>query len=714
MVHVEYKMESYLILLYVTVEQENAIQALFKQQDWLYSRMKFTKNDNKEDGSDLASPRNRLYSYHSGSLESSMELSSFSQALGSNCKRTAKDMCCIYQIGSLESEVQSACDKNESNFKNITKKIFSINKGDDEVANVFHVSSSLHKVTCSSQLKEFDEVRIDDSIFHEGGSNFKCHQVDKSSKSLRSCAQDSCNCDRINDKYGGDDPDQLSYEIQVKHEGDDLNSTQPKIHAYGGLLGICPEQSQVNVATHMFQAPTSVTVTEYFDKFQRETAFSRKETLRRVYQHKSRVLEQNNEDKRTLENQGKGETFKQQKSSPPLNKETKVGRKKGKGFTRKMKGTVLKHCSSDHNNRCEKMILENSDPKKHLKEISQDRTEHNVTSHTNTGNLGKTESDCNKHIESMTLENSSGHNESFSDISEQRTVLGLEEIQTDHTITDSVKNSAVLTESNFNVANNGKSKMEKERIFCDDCKESFKLAGKFRRHKRDGKCVFHCEFCGKRYISKDYASFMVHRRYHMDSRPYKCEICNKAYKFEYKLKVHIRNHTGERPWVCEVCGARFMAPFNLKQHKLAIHSDEMHICDICGVKLCNKGYLEWHKKFVHSTERPFTCPTCGKSFKSKQNLKNHKVVHDEALAFACDICSKRFKTKTRLNYHVRRHQNDRRYQCETCGKGFYCTKSLREHQMIHSGVKPYKCQTCEYRCTQKGNLDKHMKIHLSK
>ncbi|KAL3864450.1 hypothetical protein ACJMK2_006134 [Sinanodonta woodiana] len=700
-------MESYLILLYVTLEQENAIQALFKQQDWLYSRMKFTKNANKEAWSDLIYPRNRLDPSDNGSMESSMELSSFSQTFGSNCKTTTNETCYKNQRDSLESDDQSTIDRNDSVISNITNKIFSQNN-DDQVNNMFHDSSSL-----CNQANICDEVRIDNATLHEGLSNLKYQQVNTTGSSLlRSHASDSSN--RFNDKNVGDDHDKLSFEIQVK-QGDDLHSTQPEMHAYDSLPGISSEQ--VNVSPDMFPTLTTVMVAQYFDKFQRDSAVSQK--LQRVYQKKNRVLEQTKGDREMLENQGKGETFKQQRTCSSVSKTTEVGKKRGKGFTGKMKDKVLK-CLSVRNKRCEKMILEKSDHKKHFKEVSQDRIEieleQNVMSQTTNKvhNSGKTKSYRNKHVESMTLENSSGQNECFSEIFEKRTVLGLEHIQTVLTVTNSLKNSPVLTEPSSNVANNGKSKMENGRIFCEDCKESFKLPGKFRRHKRDGKCVFHCEFCGKRYISKDYASFMVHRRYHMDNRPYKCEVCNKAYKFEYKLKVHIRNHTGERPWICEVCGARFMAPFNLKQHKLAIHSDEIHICDICGVKLCNKGYLDWHKKFVHSTERPFACPTCGKSFKSKQNLKNHKVVHDEALAFICDICSKGFKTKTRLNYHVRRHQNDRRYQCETCGKGFYCTKSLREHQMIHSGVKPYKCPTCEYRCTQKGNLDKHIKIHLAK
>ena len=40
--------------------------------------------------------------------------------------------------------------------------------------------------------------------------------------------------------------------------------------------------------------------------------------------------------------------------------------------------------------------------------------------------------------------------------------------------------------------------------------------------------------------------------------------------------------------------------------------------------------------------------------------------------------------------------------------------SLRMHKMIHSGEKPNKCTQCKFACIQKGNLARHMKIHVEK
>ncbi|KAK3595889.1 hypothetical protein CHS0354_014720 [Potamilus streckersoni] len=688
-------MDSYLILLYVTLEQENAIQSLFKQREWLYNKMKFTKTDNKDE-CDFASPWRRPDLSDNGSLESMVESSSFNQKSPTNNKRILKYTSFIQQISNSEYKDQNDNGMNGSDFTHLTQKIFSKIQGDEVDHDKFPFSTSLQTAFHGAQSDEFYEARVDNSVFHD-----------------ESHTQTSFNCD----KSVEEDHDQLSFEIQIKQEeDDDISSCQPETHADGSLPGISSEQPQMNVAPVMFLSPASIKEANNFLNYSTSHVSSHREKLRIISKKKGRVSDQNNGDKGTSEIQASSKTFKRLRKNSSLSQVTETGRRKGKCFKKKMKGKASKPYLADHNNECEKIILEKSQHQKHLLEIAEEKqqmeSEQNVTGHTATGNTEKMESNSYKDCKNMTMENSSGSNESIAKTMEEKVVVDLEYNKAG--LPENRKNAPTLAEFDTTALSTGKSKMEKGRIYCEDCKESFKLAGKFRRHKRDGKCVFHCEFCGKRYISKDYASFMVHKRYHMDDRPYKCQLCPKAYKFEYQLKVHFRSHAGERPWVCEICGARFLATFNLKQHKLNMHSDETHVCDICGASLRNKGYLEWHKKFVHSSERPFPCPTCGQHFKTKKTLKDHKLVHKKALDFICDICSKGFKTKTRLNYHVRRHQNDRRYQCETCGKRFYCTKTLGNHQMIHSGEKPFKCSVCDYRCTIKSNLGKHMKVHTSK
>ena len=54
------------------------------------------------------------------------------------------------------------------------------------------------------------------------------------------------------------------------------------------------------------------------------------------------------------------------------------------------------------------------------------------------------------------------------------------------------------------------------------------------------------------------------------------------------------------------------------------------------------------------------------------------------------------------------------YVCkyDNCGMEFTRAWNMLNHARIHEGSKPYQCQICEKTFIQKGNLKKHIKIHL--
>lgn len=259
-------------------------------------------------------------------------------------------------------------------------------------------------------------------------------------------------------------------------------------------------------------------------------------------------------------------------------------------------------------------------------------------------------------------------------------------------------------------------KKKKRGLFkCEDCKCTFRLLGAFNNHKKSGKCLFVCNHCGKQFTSRYYWNYVTHMKYHSNERQHKCDICGKAYIEAHTLKIHMRKHSGERPFVCDYCGKAFFLSSQLVSHKNSTHkeSTEIHKCDICGQVLSTFGNLRQHKRVVHSTDRPFTCETCGKSFKTNRTLEVHSTIHQEVFPFTCDFpgCDKTFKRAESLANHARRHRNDRTHFCDQCGKGFYSSKDLKEHVRTHTGEKPFSCDICGYKCALAGNLKKHLKTH---
>ncbi|XP_025049550.1 B-cell CLL/lymphoma 6 member B protein isoform X1 [Alligator sinensis] len=56
-------------------------------------------------------------------------------------------------------------------------------------------------------------------------------------------------------------------------------------------------------------------------------------------------------------------------------------------------------------------------------------------------------------------------------------------------------------------------------------------------------------------------------------KPFKCQLCQSAFRYKGNLASHHTIHTGEKPYCCGVCGAHFNRPANLKTHA-RIHSGE--------------------------------------------------------------------------------------------------------------------------------------------
>ncbi|XP_033743294.1 testis-specific zinc finger protein topi-like isoform X2 [Pecten maximus] len=183
------------------------------------------------------------------------------------------------------------------------------------------------------------------------------------------------------------------------------------------------------------------------------------------------------------------------------------------------------------------------------------------------------------------------------------------------------------------------------------------------------------------------------KRKHMQ-RQFTCEYdgCGKSFKKNQHLKVHEFEHTKIKPFLCsyEGCGMRFLVPSKLHRHE-KVHTG--YKCDELG---CNESFSKWtllrkHKATQHALERK--CPQCGKTFSTRQWLRQHMSVHSsERELFACprDNCGRSYLNQRNLHAHIRSYHDGNRIECPypDCHRRFTTEQKLKQHQDVHNPNKP--------------------------
>lgn len=80
----------------------------------------------------------------------------------------------------------------------------------------------------------------------------------------------------------------------------------------------------------------------------------------------------------------------------------------------------------------------------------------------------------------------------------------------------------------------------------------------------------------------------------------------------------------------------------------------------CAAPYCEKIYysrftLKRHVEVTHMKKRQATCTECGRTFATRQNLREHMHLHSVLKAFRCETCGKRFRQGSQLSLHKRKH-----------------------------------------------------------
>ncbi|KAK3733081.1 hypothetical protein QZH41_008415 [Actinostola sp. cb2023] len=163
-----------------------------------------------------------------------------------------------------------------------------------------------------------------------------------------------------------------------------------------------------------------------------------------------------------------------------------------------------------------------------------------------------------------------------------------------------------------------------------------------------------------------------------------CKTCQKIFCTPHGLEVHVRrSHTSSRPYSCPTCGKTFSHFVSLTQHKKTHTSVRTFECKKCGKHFKRSSTLSTHM-LIHADIRPFSCGFCGKRFHQKSDMKKHTLVHTGEKPHECTFCGKCFSQSSNLITHSRKHTGFKPFGCEVCGRAFYRKVDLRRHAHVHT------------------------------
>ncbi|KAJ2943461.1 hypothetical protein O0L34_g12268 [Tuta absoluta] len=162
---------------------------------------------------------------------------------------------------------------------------------------------------------------------------------------------------------------------------------------------------------------------------------------------------------------------------------------------------------------------------------------------------------------------------------------------------------------------------------------------------------------------------------------YYCKVCPEVFHNRGRFKAHVLRHSkeGKLPHMCHVCGLSFSTTYTLRRH------EQLHIglkpfkCDICQKAFSHPTQVVRHKKNVHNpvkTEK-IKCPIC------KQNVRNmdkHQKIHTTR-PYMCEQCHRSYPEKNTLNRHIREfHLGIYKHNCDICNTKFRNVKILAKHR----------------------------------
>lgn len=284
-----------------------------------------------------------------------------------------------------------------------------------------------------------------------------------------------------------------------------------------------------------------------------------------------------------------------------------------------------------------------------------------------------------------------------------------------------------------------------------------------------------CHICGKKFRLR--AQLKSHLISHSEAKPFKCENCERDFKYSWNLNKHKRescpqstglskkpSHTESNlpaKFKCPICSHMFKYFYNRARHlreqclKEYMHKGKGKIgdkywCPLCKEKFTMSGNRNRHIKNSCVKLKLYTTKGKIKENPEKEIITNEKDTGLPATQpiqnlarYKCAFCPATYNSKSGYYTHLAKHKSlatnkkEIKYNnkavdlkssstesadnnenapitCHFCGRVFTSLLILNKHLQIHKGNRPFRCLDCGKNFARHAHLIAHKNVHKRK